>query len=140
MGARRTPRGMGDPARVMDQFTRRLERALAAHRHELDALRDDLQIAIAEFRASPKLGRLRPLSDDQKQVWDLLAGHIKGSKELSQEIYNDLRHQPAIRKLVQRIRATGRKIVTIGRCGYYRPDSPPDELPNDQKTPGNRPR
>ena len=66
----------------------------------------------------------RPLSPALQEVWDLLNGRSLTAKELATRLLDDPRSAEAIRKRVEAIRKTGRRIEILPGSGYYRVDAP----------------
>jgi len=66
-----------------------------------------------------------PLTEALKEVWDLLDGQILAAKDMAKCVQGAPVSPGAIRKRIEAIRKTGRKILTVRGAGYYRPDAPP---------------
>jgi len=66
-----------------------------------------------------------PLPDDQQEIWDLLENHIFTAKQLAKRVLAAPISEEAIRKRIQAIRGSKRKIENKRSVGYYRPDAPP---------------
>ena len=66
-----------------------------------------------------------PLPDDQQEIWDLLKNHIFTAKQLAKSVLAAPISAEAIRKRIQAIKGSKRKIENKRGVGYYRPDAPP---------------
>jgi len=66
-----------------------------------------------------------PLPDDQQEIWDLLENHFFTAKQLAKRVLAAPISEEAIRKRIQAIRRSKRKIENKRGVGYYRPDAPP---------------
>lgn len=69
----------------------------------------------------------RRLTDDQLEVWNALEGRAFSAKELARTLTGRVQDEELIRKRIQAIRATGRKVLHQRGIGYHRPDAPPPE-------------
>ncbi|MFI4892151.1 MAG: hypothetical protein ACIAQ0_01770 [Phycisphaerales bacterium JB058] len=65
----------------------------------------------------------KPLTLDQKRVWDALADGIMSAKEIAQAIGLRASDEDSIRKRIQRMRKSGWKIQRLTGRGYWRPDA-----------------
>lgn len=68
------------------------------------------------------------LTDTQQRVWVALEGRRMIAKHLAVHVYRDVRKSDAVRKHIEAIRKTGRRIENTRMHGYWRPDAPPPEL------------
>lgn len=66
-----------------------------------------------------------PLPDGQQEIWNLLENRIFTTKQLAKEVMAAPISEEAIRKRIQAIRGSERKIENKRSVGYYRPDAPP---------------
>jgi hypothetical protein len=66
-----------------------------------------------------------PLPDDQQEIWDLLENHIFTAKQLAKRVLAAPISEEAIRKRIQAIKGSKRKIENKRGVGYYRPDALP---------------
>jgi biotin operon repressor len=64
------------------------------------------------------------LPEGLQEVWDALSGRELSAKQLSVALAGNP-SVDAMRKRIQEIRATGRRIETRPGGGYFRPDAPP---------------
>ncbi len=67
------------------------------------------------------------LTDAQREVWDALGNGPVTGKELAVEILGKHSAEDSIRKRIQAIRRSGRRIEHKAGVGYYRPDAPPPD-------------
>lgn len=63
-----------------------------------------------------------PLTDTQQEVWDLLEAKHLSAKEIAATVYGTGLADGAVRRIIDRIRKTGRRIENRRGRGYYRPD------------------
>jgi len=113
-----------------DDYGRSLTRQQAAEwliqeKYDLpDDLREFVEIANITKNINENSQDL-PLPDSQQEIWDLLENHIFTAKELATRVLGAPISDEAIRKRIQAIRKSKRKIEYKRGVGYYRPDAPP---------------
>ncbi|UYV13437.1 MAG: hypothetical protein NCW75_03925 [Phycisphaera sp.] len=67
------------------------------------------------------------MTDGQCEVWELLDGQAMTAKELAAQLPGRPSEE-AVRQRVREIKRSGQQIANKPGRGYYRPDSPPDDL------------
>lgn len=90
-----------------------------------------LQRGEREAAAAGSAGKMAPrgpLTDLQRELWDLLEGTSLHGCAISRHLYQSPLHQEAVRGLIFRMRHQGWEIEWASGAGYYRPDAPPPEL------------
>lgn len=71
---------------------------------------------------------LEPLTDSQREVWDLLKNRILMAKEIAIELLGDRTKEEVIRKRIWRMKQAGWPLPNKGQRGFYRPDAPPTDF------------
>ncbi|MEE8092900.1 MAG: hypothetical protein V3T47_01570 [Gammaproteobacteria bacterium] len=71
---------------------------------------------------------LEPLTDSQREIWDLLQNRILTAKEIAVELLEGRTKEGAIRKRICRMKQVGWLLLNKGQRGYYRPDAPPPDF------------
>lgn len=66
-----------------------------------------------------------PLTDRQREVWDLLKCRLLSAKQIAQQVTGRAADQDAIRKRIAALRKAGYPIDLRRGAGYLRPDAPP---------------
>jgi biotin operon repressor len=77
--------------------------------------------------------RMAPLPQAQQEVWDLLENCALTGKEIASKVVGGPASDDSIRKRIEAIRKSGRKIDMQRGLGYYRSDAPPPERAGAQR-------
>jgi biotin operon repressor len=79
--------------------------------------------AASPVRPSPIRTDAKPLTCDQKSVWDALSAGIMSAKEIALAIGLQTTDEDLIRKRIQRMRKAGWVVQQLTGRGYWRPDA-----------------